>query len=118
MKKLFTERHVLNAPRVKEYLDIQLTKCLLTVIKAKIDENLFAEHFPERCSDSPNPPIGTDGEKLKAGLAAYNLIHPDDWPKYNNGNYEWLTNAQLFDLAEFFYEHAGFPHGYSYHSFF
>ena len=53
MKKLFTERHGLTEPRVKEELDVELTKDLLTVIKAKINENLFAEQFPELCYDSP-----------------------------------------------------------------
>ena len=47
MKKLFTERHGLTEPRVKEELDVELTKGLLTVIKAKISENLFAEQFPD-----------------------------------------------------------------------
>jgi hypothetical protein len=118
MKKLFTERHGLTEPRVKEELDAELTKGLLTVIKAKIGENLFAEHFPELCCDSPNPSIGTDADKLKAGLAAYSVIYPEDWPKYNDGEYEWPTDPQLFDLVEFLYEHAGLPHGYSWHTFF
>src|SRR5579864_2162464 len=118
MKKLFTERHGLTEPRVKEELDVELTKGLLTVVKAKIGENLFGEHFPELCSDSPNPTIGTDYQKLKDGLAAYSVIYPDDWPKYENGGYQYPTDPQLFDLVEFLYEHAGEPHGYSWHTFF
>jgi hypothetical protein len=118
MKKLFTERHGLTEPRVKEELDVELTKGLLTVIKAKISENLFAEQFPELCYDPPNPPIGTDPQKLKEGLAAYSVIYPDDWPKYEDGDYSWPTDPQLFDLIEFLYEHAGLPHGYSGHPFF
>jgi hypothetical protein len=118
MKKLFTERHGLTEPRVKEELDAELTKGLLTVVKAKIGENLFGEHFPEVCPDSPNPIIGTDYQKLKDGVAAYRVIYPDDWPKYENGDYQYPTDPQLFDLVEFLYEHAGEPHGYSWHTFF
>jgi len=118
MKKLFTERNGLNEPRVKEELDLELTKGLLTVVKAKMAENLFAERFPELCSDSPNPPIGTDYQKLRDGLGAYSVIYPDDWPKYENGNYDYPTDPQLFDLLEFLYEHAGLPHGHGWHSFF
>ena len=118
MKKLFTERHGLNEPRVKEELDVELTQGLLTVVKAKIGENLFAESFPELCYDSPYPPIGTDSGKLKAGLAAYKVIYPDDWPVREDGEYHWPSDGQLFDLLEFLYEHAGMPHGYSHHGFF
>lgn len=118
MKKLFTERHGLTEPRVKEEFDAGLANGLLTVIKAKVGENLFAEHFPELCCDSPNPPIGTDAGKLKACLAAYSVIYPEDWPRYNDGEYEWPTDPQLFDLVEFLFEHAGLPRGFSHHSFF
>ena len=45
MKKLFTERHGMGEPRVKDEFDVTLTKGLLTVIIAKIDENLFGEAF-------------------------------------------------------------------------
>ena len=81
-------------------------------------ENLFAESFPELCYDSPYPPIGTDAGKLKAGLAAYKVIYPDDWPKYEDGQHHYPEDPQLFDLLEFLYEHAGMPHGYSHHGFF
>src|SRR5258708_31339516 len=118
MKKLFTERHGLNEVGVKEEFDVELHQGLLTVINAKIGENLFAGSFPELCCDSPYPPIGTDSGKLKAGLAAYKVIYLDDWPKYEDGNYHYPTDPQLFDLLEFLYEHAGMPHGYSGHDFF
>ena len=49
MKKLFTEWHGMNEPRVKEELDVELTGGLLTVISTKIDENLFGEAFSEEC---------------------------------------------------------------------
>jgi len=35
----------MNEPRVREELDVELTKGLLTVVNAKIDENLFGRLF-------------------------------------------------------------------------
>jgi hypothetical protein len=115
MKKLFTERHGMNEPRVKEELDVELTKGLLTVINAKIDENLFGEAFSEECPDGGGNSVGCNPEKLKAGLAAYKVIWPRDWP---NRKDEWPSDPQLFDLLEFLYEHAGLPKAHGFHSFF
>jgi AbiJ N-terminal domain 4 len=114
MKKLFTDRHGMNEPRVKEELDIDLTKGLLSVINAKIDENFFGASFSEECPDGGNNSIGCDLDKLSSGLAAYRVIWPRGWPKDG----EWPSDAQLFDLVEFLYEHAGLPKSYGYHSFF
>lgn len=115
MKKLFTERHGLNEPRVKEELDADLTNGLLIVINAKIDENLFGDAFSEECPDGGGNSIGCDVGKLKAGLAAYKVIWPREWP---NKDDEWPSDPQLFDLLEFLYEHAGLPKAYTHHSFF
>ena len=115
MKKLFTERHGMHEPRVLEELDVDLTKALLTIINAKIDENFFGAAFSEECPDGGNRSIGCDQEKLKAGLAAYKVIWPRDWPD-ESGN--WPSDPHLFDLIEFLYEHAGFPEAYGFHSFF
>ncbi len=115
MRKLFTERHGMSEPRVKEALDTDLTKGLLTVINAKIDENLFGEAFSDDCPDGGSNSTGCDLRKLEEGLAAYNVIWPRGWPKENN---EWPSDPQLFDLLEFLYEHAGLPKSYAYHSFF
>jgi hypothetical protein len=38
MKPLFTDRHGMIEPRVKEELDVELTQGLLTVVNAKIGE--------------------------------------------------------------------------------
>jgi hypothetical protein len=46
---------------------------LLTVINAKIDENLFGEAFSEECPDGGNRSIGCNLEKL---IAAYKVIWP------------------------------------------
>jgi len=115
MKKLFTERHGLNAPRVKDELDVELTKGLLTVVNAKIDENLFGETYSLECPDGGGNGYGCDLDKLKTGLVAYKVIWPRDWP---NRKGEWPSDPQLFDLVEFLYEHAGLPHAYHYHQFF
>lgn len=101
MRKLFTERHGMNEPRVKEELDVELTKGLLTVINAKIDENLFGEKYPLECPDGGGNSYGCDLDKLKAGLAADKVIWPRDWPNSEN---EWPSDPQLFDLLEFLYE--------------
>lgn len=115
MKKLFTERHGMNEPRVKEELDAEAKNGLLTVIKAKIDENLFGEAFSEECPDGGSNSVGCDLGKLRAGLAAYKVIWPYESP---NGDDELPSDPQLFDLLEFLYEHAGLPKAYSHHSFF
>jgi hypothetical protein len=115
MKKLFTERHGMNEPRVKEELDADLTQGLLSVINGKIDQNLFGGAFSEECPDGGGNSIGCDFEKLRAGLAAYKIVWPRGWPNQDN---EWPSDPQLFDLVEFLYEHAGLPTAYSYHHFF
>jgi len=68
-----------------------------------------------KCPDDPSVSYGCDLEKLKAGLAAYKVIWPREWP---NAKKEWPSDPQLFDLLEFLYEHAGLPEESSYHSFF
>jgi hypothetical protein len=115
MKKLFTERYGMTEPRVKEELDVDRTKGLLTVINANIDENLFGKAFSEECYDGGGNSTGCDRQKLKVGLVAYNVIWPGDWP---NDKDEWPSDPQLFDLVEFLYEHAGLPSSYHFHSFF
>jgi hypothetical protein len=115
MKKLSTERHGMNEPRVKDELDVELTKGILTVVNAKIDENLFGEAYSLECPDGGGNSCGCDLDKLKAGLAAYKVTWPRDWP---NRKDEWPSDPQLFDLLELLYEHAGLPHAYHYHQFF
>jgi hypothetical protein len=115
MKTLFTQRFGLSEPRVKEALDPDLKRGLLTVVNSKIDENLFAQAFSEECPDVGNHGIGCDLDKLKVGLAAFRVIWPRGWPEEND---HWPSDPQLFDLIEFLYEHSGLPKAYGYHSFF
>lgn len=114
-RPLFTERNRLAAPRVKEELDVQLTQGLLTVVRAKMDEDLFADSYPLYCEESPHHPITTNFAKLKDGLSAYNLIYPND---YYHRTTDWPTDPQLFDLVEFLYEHAGLPEKGRYHQYY
>lgn len=107
MKKLFTERHGMAHPRVKEELDAELTRGLLTVVNAEIQENLFGETFSLECPDNASNSYGRDLDKLKSGLAAYNVIWPPGWPKSDD---KWPSKDQQFDLLEFLYEHARLPH--------
>jgi len=60
MKKLFTERHGMNEPRVKDELDVDLTKGLLSVINANVAESLVGEAFSEDCPDPGDNSIGCD----------------------------------------------------------
>src|SRR5262245_50868737 len=115
MKKLFTERHGMMEPRVKEHLDAEVKKGLLSIINNLIEQNLFGSAYSAECPDGGGNSIGCDTEKLKGGLAAYKVIWPGDWPTYKD---ELPNEAQLFDLIEFLYEHAGLPKAYAYHSFF
>jgi hypothetical protein len=115
MKKLFTERHGMAEPRVKEELDADVTKGILSIIDVQIEQNLFGSTFSMECTDGGGQSIGCDPERLKRGLAAYKVIWPRDWP---NRKDEVPSDPQLFDLIEFLYEHAGLPKAYAHHSFF
>ena len=75
----------------------------------------FAQSFSEECQDGGGNSIGCDTGKLSAGLAAYNVISPLDWPTWKERLPE---QGQLFDLVEFLYEHAALPKSHSYHAFY
>jgi len=68
MKKLFTERHGMTQPRVKEELERDAATGLLGIVKARIDENWFGQAFPEVCPDGGGHNIGCDASKLKNAL--------------------------------------------------
>jgi hypothetical protein len=115
MRKLFTERHGMNEPRVKDKLSDEHKKALLAIINADIDANLFGEAFSEGCPDNRANSIGCDLNKLRIALSVYKVIWPRDWPIIDH---ELPTEPELFDLIEFLYEHAALPHAYVHHSFF
>jgi len=115
MKKLFTDRYGMTQARVKEELAADVIKGLLSIIKARIDENFLGGAFSMECPDGGGNSVGYDPEKLKGALAAYNVICPEDWPTWKG---EVPSDHQLFDLIEFVYEHAGLPRTYGRHPFF
>ena len=110
MKKLFTERHGMTQPRVKEGLDRSAAIGLLEIIKARIDEDWFGDSFPTECQDGGHN-IGCNTSRLKNTLALYKVIWPDDWP-------HGAPDPHIFDLIEFSYEHVALPKAYDFHSFF
>ena len=103
------------APRVKEELDARVTKGLLAIINARIDENLFGLYFSADCPDSKAHSVGCDEQKLQNAVKLYDVVWPKDWPTWDG---KVPTDAQLFDLIEFLWEHAGLPKAYEYHGFF
>jgi hypothetical protein len=75
MKKLFTERHGSTKPRVAETLDTTTRDALLTLIRARMDEEWFGLRFPEKCGDG-HAHAGTDFSKLRATMEGYGLAWP------------------------------------------
>ncbi|QBQ96912.1 AbiJ-NTD4 domain-containing protein [Paraburkholderia pallida] len=101
MKKLFTERQGIIKPRVAETLDDTTRSALLTLIRARIDEEWFGLAFPNKCGDG-YAYAGTDLDKLENTIAGYGLLSPrqqidPDAPP---------TDSAIFDLVEFSYEHV------------
>jgi hypothetical protein len=118
MKKLFTERYGGTLPRVKEELDTVTRNGLLTLVKARIEEEWFGNSFPSMCPDGRGN-SGTDKIKLETMMKAYNVIWPADHDVYSPiGEYQGPSDGQVFDLIEFSYEHVSEPSADSFHSFF
>ncbi|WP_454734296.1 AbiJ-NTD4 domain-containing protein [Cupriavidus pauculus] len=99
MKKLFTERHGPVKPRVSEVLNETTRDALLTLVRARMDEEWFGFAFPDKCRDG-YAYAGTDFGRLEATMAGFGLLWPrqamDDPP----------TDGAIFDLVEFSYEHV------------
>lgn len=112
MRRLFTERHGGLKPRTAESLDTATKKGLLELISARVDEQWFGQAFPFACQDGHGN-AGTDTGKLRAMLATYDVIWPDDWKRSDDSP----TDGQIFDLLEFSYEHIAEPNDYATHSY-
>jgi hypothetical protein len=113
MKKLFTERHGMTQPRVKEELDEQAAIGLLAIVRNRIEDNWYGFSFPLECEDGPI--IGVNTTRMKNEIAAYSLIWPYDWPDQND---DVPTDAHVFDLVEFSYQYIALPEPYDYHSYY
>jgi len=112
MKKLFTERHGAVKPRVAETLDATTRDALLTLVRARLDEEWFGLSFPAKCLDG-YAYAGTDFVKLEATMNGYGLR----WPRTHLDSDEPPTDGAVFDLVEFSYEHVAEALDPQYHSY-
>ncbi|WP_250487003.1 AbiJ-NTD4 domain-containing protein [Caballeronia sp. GaOx3] len=113
MKKLFSERHGLAQPRVKESLDQAIREALITLVHSRIDEEWFGQAFPDACPDGYGN-AGTDRSKMKAMMKGYGLL----WPVDGFDADTWTSDTHVFDLLEFSYECIALPEPGNFHSFF
>ena len=67
MNRLFTERHGTTKPRVAEVLDEVTRSALLTLLRARMDEEWFGLSFPQKCDDG-HAYADTDFTKLRATM--------------------------------------------------
>ena len=112
MKKLFTERHGAMKPRVAETLDAVTRDALLNLVRARMDEEWFGLHFPEKCRDG-HAFAGTDFSKLQATMDGYGVL----WPRTAVDPDAPPTDGQVFDLVEFAYEHVAEALNPEFHSY-
>ncbi len=100
MKRLFTERQGIRKPRVAETLDATTRDAILTIVRARMDEEWFGLLFPNKCIDG-YAYAGTDFSRLEATMAGFGLL----WPRQDIDPEEPPTDGRIFDLIEFTYEH-------------
>ena len=110
MKKLFTERHGAIKPRSAEALDDTTRNALLTLIRARMDEEWFGLSFPDKCSDG-YAYAGTDFAKLQGTMDGYGLL----WPRQAIDADNLPQDGAIFDLVEYAYEHVAEALNPSYH---
>jgi hypothetical protein len=112
MKKLFTERQGKAKPRTGEALDVATRDALLTLIRARMDEEWFGLAFPDKCLDG-YAYAGTDSIKLQRTMEGYGLL----WPRqqFDEGNLP--ADGELFDLVEFAHEHVAEALNPKFHSY-
>lgn len=111
-KKLFTERYGALKPRIAETLDITARNALLTLLRARMDEEWFGLRFPEKCRDG-HAHAGTDFSKMRATMDGYGLL----WPRELFDPNSLPTDGQIFDLLEFSYEHVAEALNPDFHSY-
>lgn len=112
MKRLFTERYGASRPRTEEVLSDDCRTGLLSLVASRIDEHWFGDSFPHECEDGYGN-AGTDHDKLRARMKAFDVIWPADW----TGSGSPPTDGQVFDLLEFTYEHVAQPERGGSHSY-
>lgn len=112
MKRLFTERHGGTKARVRETLDDTARDAMWNLLSARIEEEWFGLAFPDKCCDGGYVGTPTDFEKLKRTMKGYGLL----WPAEQLAAASAATDAQVFDVVEFAYEHISEPREPSCHS--
>jgi hypothetical protein len=112
MKKLFTERQGAVKPRVADTLDATTRDALLTLVRARMDEEWFGLLFPDKCIDG-YAYAGTDFRKLEATVVGYGLL----WPRAPFDPEEPPEDGTVFDLIEFSYEHVAQALNPKFHSY-
>src|SRR6266567_3787974 len=111
MRKLFTERHGKTLPRTVEVLDVTTRNGLLTLVRARIDEEWFGLAFHNKCGDG-YAYAGTDVIRLRDTMKGYGVLWPNDVDPENPPD-----DGQIFDLIEFAYEFIAEAKDPSYHSY-
>ncbi len=112
MKPLFSERYGGTRPRVSETLDKTARDALWNLLSARIEEEWFGLSFPNKCCEAGYIGTGTDFGKLRRSMKGYGLLWPDSQFDAN----PTASDAQVFDVVEFAYEHISEPKDPSCHS--
>ncbi len=111
MKKLFTERHGGNKPRVGATLDNTTRNGLLNLVSTLIEREWFGLSFPDKCRDG-NPYAGTESTRLHETMNGYRVMWPDDAEPHNPPD-----DGAVFDLLEFTYEFVEKAEDFDYHDY-
>ena len=114
MKRLFSERMSQPRPRVLETLDANVRAAVLQMIQTRIANNAFGLAFPDQCPDNRGN-SGTDERALQANMAVFHVVWP---PTAIHMDHDELTDAQIFDLLEYSFEHVAKPVPRDFHSYF
>ena len=114
MKRLFSERMSQPKPRVLENLEGNARTTVLQMVQSRISGNGFGLAFPEQCPDNRGN-AGTDERALQANMAGFHVVWPSDAIHLDHDE---ISDAQIFDLIEYSFEHVAKPVPRDYHSFF
>ena len=101
-------------PRVLETLDTNVRVAVLQMIQTRITNNAFGLAFPDQCADGRGN-AGTDKRALQADMAGFHVV----WPSAAiDMDQDEVTDAQIFDLLEYSFEHVAKPVPRDFHSYF
>ncbi|MCI0364111.1 MAG: hypothetical protein L0219_09540 [Phycisphaerales bacterium] len=106
----FSDRELGPSAPTHQEIDGRTWSGLMSLVRRLIGRGDFGNSFPERCSDSPNLPIGTDFQMLDEALQA----EVPSWPGWD----ETTDIATACDFLEFCHRHVAEASARSHHSFF